>query len=263
MMVRLLLLMLLILNSFSVQAELVGEDVDYYSGETLMKGYIVYDDTFRGKRPAVLVVHEWWGHNDYARERARQLAQLGYVAMAVDMYGDGKQAKHPEDARRFSAEVSGDIALGKRRFMAAMDHLKIHKLVNKKMMAAIGYCFGGSVVLNMAREGIDLRGVVSFHGNLATKRFATPGSIKARVMVAHGGEDPFVPALQVTNFLNEMNKTGVDYKFIVYGGAKHAFTNPGASSYGARYNLPLEYNEKADRDSWNDMEIFLKDVFNE
>jgi len=228
-----------------------------------MKGYIAYDDQFKGQRPAVLIVHEWWGHNDYARDRARQLAQLGYVAMAVDMYGDGKQATHPDDAKKFSSEISNDIELAKQRFIAAMAILQQQELVEKNRIAAIGYCFGGAVVLNMAREGVDLRGVVSFHGSLATNRFATPGSVKARILVAHGAEDPFVPALHITNFLNEMNKTQVDYKFIVYSGAKHAFTNPEATAYGTRFNLPLAYNHKADADSWNDMQIFLKDIFSQ
>ena len=262
MLCRWLILLSLLVTSV-VQAALVDRDANYSSGATLMKGYIVYDDAVKGERPAVLVVHEWWGHNEYSRDRARQLAQMGYVAMAVDMYGNARQALHPEDAKKFSGEIANNIDLGKQRFLAAMSQLQQHKLVDAEKMAAIGYCFGGAVVLQMAREGVDLRGVVSFHGSLATDNFARPGSVKARVMVAHGAEDPFVPALHITNFINEMNKTGVNYKFIVYSGAQHSFTNPAADDYGRRFNLPLKYNRKADLDSWNDMQVFLKDVFSQ
>ena len=256
-------LLICVLFTTTVQARLIGEDVDYSSGTTLMKGYVVYDDTFKGKRPAVLVVHEWWGHNEYARDRARQLAQLGYVAMAVDMYGNGQQAMHPDDAKKFSGALAANVGLAKQRFLAARSLLQQHKMVEAEKIAAIGYCFGGGVVLQMAREGIDLRAVVSFHGSLATNKPAEPATVKARVMVAHGGKDPFVPAADITNFLNEMNKAGVDYKFIIYSGASHAFTNPAADDYGRRFNLPLQYNRQADEDSWQDMQIFLRRVFSD
>jgi dienelactone hydrolase len=257
----LLLTCLLMVAAATVQARIVDQDIDYSSGGTQMKGYIVYDDSFRGKRPAVLVVHEWWGHNEYARDRARQLAQLGYVAMAVDMYGDGRQASHPEDAQKFSSEIANNIDLGKQRFMAAMGQLQGHKLVKANKIAAIGYCFGGAVVLQMARSGVDLSGVVSFHGSLGTKNPAQAGTVKARVLVAHGGEDPFVSGETILAFIDEMNKAKANYQMNIYSGAKHSFTNPGASEYGQRFNLPLEYNQQADKDSWRDMQIFLKDVF--
>ena len=254
---------LLFLVSATVEARLVDQDIDYSSGDTLLKGYIVYDDSFSGKRPGVLVVHEWWGHNDYARDRARQLAQLGYVAMALDMYGDGKQARHPEDAQKFSSTIAGNIDLARARFLAAMSQLQKHKLVDDKKIAAIGYCFGGGVVLQMARAGVDLKGVVSFHGSLATSQAAEPGKVKARILVAHGGEDPFTSGDNLLAFIDEMNKAGVNYQLNVYSGAKHSFTNPGATEYGKQFKLPLEYNQQADKASWRDMQIFLKDIFSD
>lgn len=244
-----------------VQAKVVAEVVTYQAGDTSFKGYLAYDDAIQGKRPGVLVVHEWWGHNDYARMRARLLAELGYVALALDMYGDGKQAAHPEDAQKFSAEIANNIELGKQRFEAAMDLLKQQPLTDGSDIAAIGYCFGGAVVLQMAREGLELDAVVSFHGSLGTSEPAQAGDIKARIMVAHGAMDPFVKQEQVTGFLDEMNQAGAFYRFIIYSGAMHSFTNPGADEFGAKFNLPLKYNAQADRDSWRDMKIFLKDAF--
>ncbi len=212
---------------------------------TTLKGFIAYDDAQKGKRPGVLVVHEWWGHNDYARERARQLAKLGYVALAVDMYGDGKQANHPDDAQKFSSEIAQNMALGKARFIAAMAALKNINATDEDKIAAIGYCFGGAVVLQMAREGIDLDGVVSFHGSLGTPNPAQPGTVKA-----------------ITGFIDEMNNAGADYQFEIYGGAKHSFTNPGANKVGVKFGLPLEYNKQADAASWSEMQRFFDRIFN-
>ncbi len=242
-------------------AALVEKPVDYSDGETTLKGFIVYDDAIRGKRPGVLVVHEWWGHNDYARKRARMLARLGYVALAVDMYGNGTQAMHPDDAKKFSSKVAGNMPLAKSRFMAAMKLLQKHKKTDRKKIAAIGYCFGGSIVLNMARQGVELAGVVSFHGSLGTATPAQAGNVKARVLVAHGGADPFIPGEQIAGFLDEMNRAGVDYRFIAYSGAVHAFTNPDANQYGKKFNLPLRYNERADKASWEEMQRFFDEIF--
>ncbi len=256
-----MLALLLILAAGASQAALVEQVVDYQSGGVLLKGFLAFDDAIKESHPGVLVVHEWWGHNEYARERARMLARLGYVALAVDMYGEGKQAAHPEDAQRFSSEIRQNMAMGKARFLAAMEVLKNHQAVDPEHIAAIGYCFGGAIVLQMAREGIDLDAVVSFHGSLVTAQPVQPVSVKARVLVAHGGADPFVPEEHITGFIDEMNKAGADYKFIVYGRASHSFTNPSADDYGARFNLPLKYDWQADQDSWRDMRIFLDQVF--
>lgn len=241
-------------------SRVVGKVVTYRSGKTTMKGYIAYDAGQRGKRPGVLVVHEWWGHNKYARRRARMLAKLGYVALALDMYGGGKSTTHPKDAKKFMMTVIGNMAEGKRRFLAALALLKRHPATSKRRIAAIGYCFGGAVVLHMARFGVDLRGVVSFHGNLGTKTPAKKGAVKAAVLVLHGAADPFVPNKQVAAFKAEMKAAGVKMKFVAYPGAKHAFTNPAASKIGRANKLPLAYNAAADRGSWAEMKRFFRRV---
>ncbi len=245
----------------SAHAKVVGEEIDYQSNGTTLKGYLAYDKAAKGKRPGVLVVHEWWGHNEYARKRARMLAELGYVALAVDMYGDGKQAAHPDDAQKFSSEIASNMPLGQARFEAAMAALKKHKTTDNSDIAAIGYCFGGAVVLQMAREGLDLDAVVSFHGSLGTTQPANAGTVKAKVMVAHGGADPFVKPEQITGFLSEMNQAGADYRFTAYGSALHSFTNPDADGVGEKFNLPLKYNKQADEESWRDMQVFLQQAF--
>lgn len=245
----------------SAQAAIKGNAVEYKAGDTVLRGYLVYDDAVTGKRPGVLVVHEWWGHNEHARNSARKLAQAGYVALALDMYGDGKQANHPDQVGKFSGEVGKNLPLMKSRFEAGMELLRQQAQVDAKRMAAIGYCFGGSVVLQMAREGENLRGVASFHGGLATEHPATPGKVKAKVLVMSGAEDPFVPVEQVAAFKKEMENAKVDYKFVSYPGAKHSFTNPEADANGTKFNLPLAYNAKADQESWAELQSFLKLVF--
>jgi dienelactone hydrolase len=238
-----------------------GEAVSYNAGDLTLNGYIAYDDSITTKRPGVLVVHEWWGHNQYARQRATMLAELGYVALAVDMYGSGKKADHPEDAGKFAAEVRQNLPAAKKRFLAAMQLLKSNPLVDQTHIAAIGYCFGGGVVLQMARQGLDLDAVVSFHGSLATDNPAVPGAVKARVLVCDGADDKFVSPEQIKMFFMEMRKANVDYKFVSYPGAKHSFTNPDADTYAKKFNLPLGYNAEADRRSWQDMQDFLEESF--
>ena len=249
------------LVAFNLQAEIVGKEVEYKQGDTVMKGYIAYDDSIQQQRPGVLVVHEWWGHNDYARERARKLARLGYTALAVDMYGDGKQAEHPQDAGKFASAVGGNMPLAKARFEAALDTLKSHETVDDDKLAAIGYCFGGGIVLNMARQGVDLQGVVSFHGSLATSSPAGKGDIKAKIRVFNGAADPMVKAEHITAFEEEMKTAGAEYKLVNYPGAKHAFTNPEADRYAEKFQLPLGYQKKADEDSWQQMQAFFKSIF--
>lgn len=243
------------------QAAVKGEEVEYKAGDTILKGYLAYDDAVKGKRPGVLVVHEWWGHNEYARKRARMLAELGYTALAVDMYGDGKQAAHPDDAGKFSSEVAKNLDLGMSRFMAGMRLLQGQKTVDKDKIAAIGYCFGGAVVLQMARAGVDLDAVVSFHGSLGTSLPAEPGKVKARVLVMNGADDPFVAAESIEAFKKEMSDAKVNYQFVSLAGAKHSFTNPEADGFGKKFNLPLEYNAAADKQSWEGMKQLFAEVF--
>lgn len=263
MMTRTALAMFSLLLVFDSAAEIVTREVSYTQGDTVMKGLVAYDDSIEAKRPGVLVVHEWWGHNAYARKRARMLAELGYTAMAVDMYGDGKTADHPDDAGKFSSAVGGNPQLAKARFDAALDTLKQQPNVETDKIAAIGYCFGGGILLGMARMGTDIDGVVSFHGSVATKSPAKKGEVKTRVRVFNGADDPFVKAEQIEAFEKEMESAGVDYKVVNYPGAKHSFTNPDADTFGKKFNLPLAYNEKADKDSWQQTQAFFKEIFAE
>lgn len=241
--------------------EIRGEPVEYAAGGTTMKGYLAYDDGIQGKRPGILVVHEWWGHDDYARKRARMLAELGYVALAVDMYGEGKQAAHPDDAGKFSGEVRNNMDLGRERFLAARKFLQERKYTDPTRIGAIGYCFGGAIVLQMARDGMDLAGVASFHGPLGTTAPANPGAVKAKVLVLHGADDKFIPPEQVEAFRNEMKSAHADFRFVSYPGVLHSFTNPKADEYAKKFNIPIGYDAKADRESWAEMKVFFEKLF--
>jgi dienelactone hydrolase len=240
--------------------EIKGEPVDYKAGGVTMKGYLAYDASIKGKRPGVLVVHEWWGQNEYARKRARMLAELGYTALAVDMYGEGKIATHPDDAAKFSSETMKDFPVAKERFEAAMKLLKSQPTVDPTRIAAIGYCFGGGVVLNMARQGEDLKAVASFHGNLAAVKPAQAGQVKAKIRVYNGEDDKLTPKQVIDAFKKEMRAAKVDFQFINYPGAVHSFTNPDADELGRKFKLPMAYNADADKKSWEDMTHFFADV---
>lgn len=242
-------------------ARIRQKTVEYSSGGVVMKGYLAYDTELRTKRPGVLVVHEWWGHNEYARKRARMLAEMGYVALAVDMYGGGRQADHPEDAGKFSSELMKNFDLAQKRFTAAMDFLKKQRPVDPSNIAAIGYCFGGGIVLNMARQGADLKGVASFHGSLAAVKPAQPGAVKAKILVLHGADDTFTTPGQIEAFKKEMKDAGADMTFISYPGAIHSFTNPDADLYAKKFKLPLGYSAEADKKSWDELKKFLEVIF--
>ncbi len=245
----------------AVQAAVQGKEVSYQADGTTLKGYIAYDDAIKGKRPGVLVVHEWWGQNEYARKRARMLAELGYTALAVDMYGDGKVADNPDDAGRLASEVSMNMQIAKARFEAGMQLLSNHETVDANEIAAFGYCFGGGVVLNMARIGEDLKGVASFHGVLGTDNPAMRWKIRARIISFSGEADPMIGADKVAGFKQEMESAGVHYRVVTYPGAKHAFTNPDADELGKKFNMPIAYNAAADKDSWEQAKVFLREVF--
>jgi len=243
-------------------AAIQTQEVQYKSGDIVLTGYLAYDDSIEGKRPGILVVHEWWGHNEYVRNRARMLARLGYTALALDMYGDGKSAEHPDDAGKFAGEVMSNMkGVGQERFLAALDILKAHETVDPQKVAAIGYCFGGGTVLHMARFGVDLDGVVSFHGSLKTETPAKKGEVKARVLVCHGAEDQFIPREDIEAFKKEMEQAGVGYRFKSYEGAKHSFTNPEADRFSEKFGMPIAYNERADKQSWEDMKMFFGEIF--
>jgi len=252
---------LLLLTASLAHAEIQTQVIEYPVGAARMTGYLAYDDAFSGPRPGVLVVHEWWGHNAYARKRAEMLAQLGYTAFAVDMYGDGKVADHPDNAMAFMQAVANNLPEAERRFSAARAVLEQQPSVDKQHIAAIGYCFGGGMVLHMARAGMDLDGVVSFHGALGTQSPARPGQVKARVLVFNGADDVMVKPEQVQAFEQEMRAANVNVEVVNYSGVKHSFTNPDADDYGKRFNMPLAYNAQADAASWARMQTFLKSVF--
>jgi dienelactone hydrolase len=236
------------------------ENITYAGDSTTMNGYIVYDSSKQDKRPAVIVVHEWWGMNDYPKMRAKQLADLGYVAFAIDMYGNGKTVDNPTDAQAMATPFYQDLQMTQSRFDAALNRLKQHPQVDTSKIAAIGYCFGGGVLLNLARLGEDLKGVVSFHGSL----LGTPANkdlLRSKILVCHGADDNFVPPPQVDQFKKQMDSIGADYTFKQYPNATHAFTNPDATAVGKKFNIPIAYNGPADSASWNDMKDFLKRIF--
>ncbi len=244
------------------ESKIVGKTVEYRTQGVVMKGYLAYDGSIEGRRPGVLVIPEWWGLNDYARKRAQMVAELGYTALAVDMYGDGKVVMNPEDAGKLSSEVSKNPEVSMARFVAALDFLRQQPMVDPGRIAAIGYCFGGGVVLNMARQGVDLKGVASFHGSLAPVKPAQPGMVKARmILVLHGADDKFVPPEQIEAFKQEMKAAGVDFKFSSYPGAIHSFTNPEATELGKKFNMPVAYNAEADRKSWDELKGFFNVIF--
>jgi dienelactone hydrolase len=239
-------------------AAIKTETVEYKAGDIKLKGFLAYDDASTDKRPAVIIVPEWWGLNDYVKRRAQDVAKLGYVAFAADMYGDGKTTTDAKEAGQLAGAVKGDLTLELARAQAAMDVLKSRPQTDASRIAAMGYCFGGSVALDMARAGWPLAGVVSFHGALKTNKPAEAGKITAHVMALHGAEDPMVPPADVAAFQDEMRKAKADWVFTSYANAVHAFTNPDADKFG----IPgVSYNEKADMRSWEAMKSFFNEVF--
>ncbi|MFK7966691.1 MAG: dienelactone hydrolase family protein [Burkholderiaceae bacterium] len=239
---------------------MAGQEITYSVDGTTFNGYLARPDKVEGTVGGVLVVHEWWGHNDYVRRRADMLAELGYVALAVDMYGDGKLADHPKQAGQFAGEVRKNKGVAEKRFRAAMDLLKEQTGVSGDHIGAIGYCFGGSIVLEMARLGLPLAGVASFHGSLGGLSPVEAGAVKARVLVLNGADDPFIKAEQIEAFKKDMNAAGADYQFINYPGALHSFTNPAATEKGKKFDLPVAYDEQADKQSWEAMKELFDSV---
>ena len=211
------------------ESKLKEENITYTGDSITMNGFVVYDENIEGARPAILVVHEWWGLNDYSKMRARELAKLGYIAMAIDMYGNGKQADNPDAAGKLATPFYMNPQMAKTRFDAALAKLISYSQSDATKTAAIGYCFGGAQVLNMAKLGDDLKGVVSFHGNLNVVP-ANKDLLKAQILVCHGAADPFVPQAEVDQFKKQMDSIGAKYTFKAYEGATHAFTNPNATA---------------------------------
>lgn len=247
-------------DSAAVKSAAIKEEaVTYMIDGKNYNGYVTYDSNQQGKRPAVLVVHEWWGLNDYPRSRAKQLAQLGYIAMAVDMYGDGKTGDDPKAAQALATPYYKNPALAKTRLDAAINKLKTFPQTDTSKIAAIGYCYGGFIVLNAAKLGADLKGVVSFHGDLSGVP-VNKNLLKAKILVCHGEADPLTNP-QVAAFKKSMDSAGVDYTFKSYPNAAHAFTNPASTENGKKFNMPIAYNAAADTASWNDMKAFFAKIF--
>lgn len=239
----------------------IKEDTVRYSSDTVsMIGYVAWDASTDKKRPVVLVVPEWWGLNDYCKSRVKQLAELGYLAFAVDMYGNGMTADNPKLAGELAMPFYQDPAMAKKRFDAAMAKALSYPAADNSKVAAIGYCFGGTQVLNMALLGDPLKGVVSFHGGLETAP-VDKSLLKADILICHGEADPFVPAEQVAAFRKKLDSIAAPYTFKGYAGATHAFTNPASTENGKKFNLPIAYNAAADSASWNEMKTFFGKIF--
>jgi dienelactone hydrolase len=244
-------------GTLSVHAKIVTQMIEYKQGDTTLEGYLAYDDSISGKRPGVLVVHQWLGLTDYEKHRAEQLAQLGYVAFCADIYGKGVHPKDPSEAGPLSSKYKNDRTLLRARVNAGLDVLAKNELVDPKRIAAIGYCFGGTTVIELARSGASIAGVVSFHGGLDSPAPADGKNVKCKVLVQAGADDPFQKPEDLTAFENEMRDAKVDWEITFYGGAVHSFTQPDPGFV----NAGAKYNEKADKRSWQAMKDFFAEIF--
>ncbi|MFV8781472.1 dienelactone hydrolase family protein [Microbulbifer sp. SA54] len=237
------------------------EEIEYTVDGESFTGYLAYDESIEGKRPAILLVHEWWGLNDFTREEAERLAAEGYTAFALDMYGTNVGADNPTDAAALMNKTLETEGAPLKRFQAALDLINQHETVEPGEIAAQGYCFGGAVALTMARLGLPLKGVVSFHGALQTDVKIKPGDVKAQLQVHTGGSDDMIPAADVANFVTEMQTAGVHFELFSYPGVKHGFTNPAATARGEKFGIPLAYNEEAANDAYESAQNFYRKIF--
>jgi dienelactone hydrolase len=258
-MLRTLLLMPVVLAfAGQLDAAVQTKTITYKDGDVECKGYLAYDDAISGPRPGVLVVHEIWGLNDYARTRAEQLARMGYIALAADMFGEGKTAEHPNDAMAMGRKVKENVAAWRQRALAGIDALKAQPECDSNNLAAIGYCFGGSTVLELAYAGAPLKAVVSFHGGLVPAKPDEVKNIKTAILVCHGADDSLIPAAAIKAFRDALDHGNVPYEFVAYPGAVHSFTVPGAENRGLK---GLKYDKHADLDSWKRMADLFKEKF--
>ena len=242
----------------TAQAAIKTENVEYKQDETILEGFIAYDDAVEGKRPAVIVVHDWVGFGDYANHRAKMLAELGYVAFAVDIYGKDVRPKNTDEAAMQASKYKGNRALMRQRIQAGLDFIKSQPLVDANRVAVMGYCFGGTVSLELARSRADIVGAVSFHGGLSTPNPEETKNIKAKVLVLHGADDPYVPAPEVQAFQKEMTDANTDWQMIYYSGAVHSFTRRDAGDDNSK---GVAYNANADKRSWEAMKQFFREIF--
>jgi dienelactone hydrolase len=246
-----------VLTAGASQAAVVTKVVDYEYDGTKLKGFLAYDGAVKEKRPGVLVVHEWWGLNDYAKDRCKKLAELGYVAFAVDMYGDGKTTEHPDDARKMTTAVRDNVKVWRGRAEAGLKQLKAQPNVDADKIAAIGYCFGGSTCLQLAYSGADLKAVATFHAGLPTPTEAEAKAIKPKLLVCNGEADLFISADSIKAFREALNKANVTHTFINYKDAVHSFTVPEADKVGIK---GMKYDKDADQDSWKKMLALFKET---
>ncbi len=253
-----LVFFILVLGATNVHARVLTKNISYQHDGVELEGYLAYDDSITGKVPAVLIVHEWWGLNDYARMRAEQLAAMGYVAFALDMYGKGKVTQHPKQAGEWMKEVNSNLDLWQQRALAGLQVLKNEPRTDTGRMAAIGYCFGGATVQQLAYSGAEVKGIVSFHGSLLPPATDQVKQVKAKLLICHGSADPFMKAEAVQNYIASMNASGLNWQMIMYGGAKHGFTNPNADKAGM---AALKYSKSADERSWSHMKQFFDEIF--
>jgi dienelactone hydrolase len=255
---KILLAILLVLSAQAVRAAIQTKTVEYQDGDTVLEGFVAYDDAIQGPRPGVLVVHQWMGLTDYEKKRCEMLAQLGYVAFACDIYGKGVRPKNTQEAGAEAGKYKGNRALLRERVNAGLNELRKQSNVDLNKIAAIGYCFGGTTVIELARSGADVEGVVSFHGGLDSPTPADGKNIKCKVLACHGADDPFESPQDLAAFEDEMRTSGVDWELIKYGGAVHSFTQPMAGNDNSK---GAAYNEKADKRSWEDMKQFFAEIF--
>ena len=241
-----------------VEAKVQSKVVPYTHGETSFEGFLAWDNSVKGKRPGVLVVHEWWGLNDYARSRAEQLAELGYMAFAVDMYGKGKVTTHPEQASEWAKLTTSYVDKWLGKAQAGLNVLMKESNVDPTRLAAIGYCFGGATVMQLVYGGAPVKGVVSFHGSLPLPNESQPLNTSAKILIAHGADDPFLQPDHIQQFQNALDTAGLDWQMIQYGGAQHSFTNPSANQYGVE---GVQYHPQADQRSWRHMKQFFDELF--
>ncbi len=238
--------------------EIIKKNVEYKDGNVVLEGYLAYDNSATSKQPGILIVHEYWGINPYIIRRAEEIAGLGYVAFAADIYGKGVKAKTREEAGKLAGIYRKDRKLMLSRAMAALNILRQSPNVDTSRIAAMGYCFGGGVVLELGRSGEDIKGIVSFHGSLDSPNPDSNANIKGKVLVLHGAEDPFVNAKILNDFENSMRKTKVDWQVVLYSGTVHAFTNPDS---GNDPSTGVAYNALSDRRSWIAMKNFYEEIF--
>ncbi len=235
--------------------------IEYAVGDASHSGYLAYDDEIAENRPGVVIVHEWWGLNDYIVRRAHLLAELGYVALAIDMYGGGRTADNPDEAGQLMTGVLNDMETGTAALRAGYELLLDQPGVDAARTAAIGYCFGGAMVLHMARIGMPLKAVASFHGALGSFHTADPGSIEAKILVCHGAADSMVTQNDLEAFRQEMDTARADYEVLLLDGAKHGFSNPEADVNAEKYGIDLGYSAEADEKSWAALQALFKQVF--